>query len=225
MLHIPFENLDNFLGQQVILDMKRVYKKIILHNRGGFCYELNGLFYYLLKALGYQVTIMSARVHSISRGLGPEFDHMTLLVKLENDFYLADVGYGISFKSPLIIKPDQLQMDFNSYYKIEKSVDDVFTVLSSNDSQSFIKEYDFDLTSRSLVEFIDMCEFHNRNKDSHLTKERFITKAFKEGQVTLTDTKLTITSLGKTEKYAIRNLDEFKVKLFEYFKIRYRAIV
>ena len=98
MLSIPFEDLDIPDWDRIVLDLERIYQKIIPTKRGGFCYELNGLFHWLLTSLGFKVDMLSAHVFNHERkDLGPEFDHMTLLVHLEKD-YLVDVGFGDSFR-------------------------------------------------------------------------------------------------------------------------------
>ena len=74
-------------------------EKIVVHNRGGFCYELNGGFAWLLRQLGFEVTYLNARVYSRDGRLGMEFDHLALLVSIagSTDRWLADVGFGDSF--------------------------------------------------------------------------------------------------------------------------------
>ena len=98
MQAVPFENLSIHYKQPILLNEEALYKKIVEQNRGGFCYELNGLFAWLLRSLGYKVEMLSAGVITDSGGFGPEFDHMTLLVHLEED-YLVDVGSEILSKS------------------------------------------------------------------------------------------------------------------------------
>ena len=100
LLAVPFENLDIHLGREIAAHVASLWTKIIEQNRGGFCYELNGLFALLLRALGFQVDMLSAAVASSTGGFGPEFDHLTLLVHLEED-WIADVGFGESFRQPL----------------------------------------------------------------------------------------------------------------------------
>ncbi len=72
-------------------------------HRGGFCYELNGLFCELLIAMGFRVHMLSARVRRDEGGFGPEFDHMLLRVDLE-DPWLVDVGFGDSFVDPIVFR-------------------------------------------------------------------------------------------------------------------------
>jgi len=104
LLTVPFENLDIALGRKIALDQDSFIRKIAELRRGGFCYELNGAFAALLQALGFRVTLLSARVARRDGGESPEFDHLTLRVDLD-ETWLADVGFGESFLEPLRIKP------------------------------------------------------------------------------------------------------------------------
>src|SRR5574341_1384060 len=81
---VPFENLDIHLGRRIVLDEASFFDKIACHRRGGFCYELNGLFAALLRELGFNVTLLSAGVYEAEHDrFGPDCDHMVLLVQLE----------------------------------------------------------------------------------------------------------------------------------------------
>src|SRR5258706_8881452 len=84
LLAVPFENLDIGLGRPIVLDQAALFDKIVVRRRGGFCYELNGLFAALLRALGFEVTMLSAGVGRAGGGFGPEFDHLTLLVTTDH---------------------------------------------------------------------------------------------------------------------------------------------
>ena len=55
LLTVPFENLDIHLGHPIVLGEAHLFNKIVNHRRGGFCYELNGLFAALLRELGFEV--------------------------------------------------------------------------------------------------------------------------------------------------------------------------
>src|SRR5438093_8691000 len=80
LLSVTFENLDIHLGRPIILDQELFYNKIVRDRRGGYCYELNG---WLLRELGFRVSMLSAKVAGKNGGFSPDFDHMTLLVRLE----------------------------------------------------------------------------------------------------------------------------------------------
>ena len=100
---VPFENLSIHYGQPIILQEELLFNKIVRQHRGGFCYELNGLFAWLLRHLGFQVTLLSAGVPTAMLAiLVPNIDHLTLLIhQLSGIDWLADVGFGDSFRLPL----------------------------------------------------------------------------------------------------------------------------
>src|SRR5437763_9773497 len=93
MLAVPFENLDIHLGREIVLDDERLYAKIVERRRGGFCYELNGAFAALLRSLGFSVKKLAAGVARADGTFGPLFDHMALVVELE-ERWPASVGFG-----------------------------------------------------------------------------------------------------------------------------------
>src|SRR5215210_4041066 len=62
MLSVPFENLDIHLERVIVLDEDKLLSKVVGQRRGGFCYELNGAFAALLRALGFDVTMLAAGV-------------------------------------------------------------------------------------------------------------------------------------------------------------------
>ena len=117
MFAVPFENLDISLGRNIICDENRFLHKIVEEKRGGFCYEMNGAFAALLRALGFKVTLLSARVSNADGSEGPEFDHLALRVDLDEP-WLADVGFGDSFIEPLALEPDLDQEQFGKRYRL-----------------------------------------------------------------------------------------------------------
>src|SRR5271154_1096827 len=90
LLAVPFENLSIHLGEPIVLDQAALVAKVVQRRRGGFCYELNGAFAALLTALGYRVSMLSARVFGAGGLPSPPFDHLTLRVDLTEP-WLVDV--------------------------------------------------------------------------------------------------------------------------------------
>src|SRR5688500_9116416 len=86
---VPFENLSIHCGEPIVLAEDLLFTKIVESRRGGFCYEANGLFAALLRALGFEVAMLAAGVAKRDGGFGPIFDHMTLLVPVSEQ-WLAD---------------------------------------------------------------------------------------------------------------------------------------
>ena len=99
LLAVPFENLDIHLGRRLVLDREANYAKIVERCRGGWCFELNGLFAWLLEQLGFQVTLLGSNVHGTD-GVSQDLAHLLLRVDLEQPL-IVDVGFGEGVFAPL----------------------------------------------------------------------------------------------------------------------------
>src|SRR5512135_2350122 len=123
LLTVPFENLDIHLKRPLSMKDGDLFMKIVTRRRGGFCYELNGLFAALLRAIGFEVTLLSARCINADNSLSPEYDHLALLVQAPDDpeRYLADVGYGDFAIEPLSIAETGWQLQGDQAFKLERS--------------------------------------------------------------------------------------------------------
>jgi len=100
---VPFENLDVQLGRPVTLFAEDAYDKIVANNRGGWCYEQNGLFGWALTEMGFDVTRVAAAVIRQDRGDASLANHLCLLVSTSDSAatYLVDVGFGGSMIKPI----------------------------------------------------------------------------------------------------------------------------
>lgn len=100
---IPFENLDVVLGRTISLEPEALFEKLVVRKRGGYCFEQNGLFLEVLRALGFDAKPLSARVRlRHPREHTPARTHMFLRVVIDGEPWLADVGVGaVSLTAPL----------------------------------------------------------------------------------------------------------------------------
>lgn len=219
LYNIPFENLDIHSGRKIILDEDRLLGKIIDERRGGFCYELNGSFYVLLKKIGFDVKRISAGVYEKGEIFSPDFDHMALVIKMDENEYLADVGFGDSFLEPLKLKTDDIQKDRTGLFSITKSGDRDYYILSrSSDGRDFKPQYKFQLTPRELTEYDHMCTYHQTSPESHFMQKIICSKATEKGRITLSGLKLIITENKKKEQKDITE-NEFHSLLNKHFNI------
>ncbi|MGW1210651.1 arylamine N-acetyltransferase family protein [Streptomyces sp. NPDC002499] len=116
---VPFENLSVHLGEEIVLEEARLVEKIVGARRGGFCYELNGAFGALLTALGFEVTLLAARVHGGEGRLGIPYDHLALKVRtVDGSEWLADVGFGAHSHYPLAFGERGEQADPGGVFRI-----------------------------------------------------------------------------------------------------------
>lgn len=215
-LAVPFENLDIHRGVPISLDPDDLYTKIVERRRGGFCYELNGLFAMLLDSLGFAVTLLSARVTRATGGFGPEFDHLALRVDLDEP-WLADVGFGDSFRQPLRLTPDAEQTDGLGRYRI--TTDGADHVLQRYRDDVWAAQYAFSLTPHQLAEFEPMNIVQQTSPESHFTKRRMATLPTATGRITLADLRFISSSPGEREERTLADEEEAQAILREKFGI------
>jgi len=209
LFSIPFENLDIPLGRKIVCDEKSFLRKIVERRRGGFCYEMNGAFAALLRALGFKVTLLSARVPRENGSIGPEFDHLTLRVDLEQS-WLADVGFGESFLDPLRLEVGVEQVQDNGEFRIVEEQSSLHLERSAPGG-IWKRQYAFTLQPRRLDEFAPMCHHHQTSAESPFTSKRVCTLAMPDGRVTLSDRRLIVTRGGKRTERLLSEKQRQKV--------------
>lgn len=217
LLTVPFENLDIHWKRPIVLDVAKFYQKIVDEKRGGFCYELNGLFNELLRSLGFKTRLISARVFNGTEH-GPEFDHAAIIVTIGDDEYLADVGFGEFSTEPLRFSLGAEQHDPAGVFLIRRFDDEYFEV-AKRDGDGWKSEYIFKDVARELSEFTEMCNFQQYSPQSHFKKGKLCSILTESGRKTLTDSKLIVTSECAKSELAISSADLFYRNLWEQFKI------
>ena len=215
---VPFENLSIHADQPILLDDDALFAKIVTHGRGGFCYEVNGLFAALLRALGFEVAMLSAGVANGKGGFGPDFDHMTLLVTLE-ERWLADVGFGDSFREPLLLDERGEQRQGRRAYRILP--DDEHLILQQREEGAeWTPQYSFTLRPYEYGDYAAMCHYHQTSPESHFTQGRICTRATPEGRLTLSGSRFITTSeAGERREEAVASEEAFAALLREHFRI------
>jgi N-hydroxyarylamine O-acetyltransferase len=195
---VPFENLSIHAGEPIVLEEEALFRKIVERRRGGFCYEVNGLFAGLLRALGFDVAMLAAEVGRAAGGFGPNFDHMVLMVTLA-DRWLVDVGFGDSFLEPLLLDARTEQVQGASSFRI---VDDNshLILLRRNDGGDWKPQYRFTLQPYTFADYEEMCRFHQTSPDSHFTKGRICSLPTEDGRLTLSDMRLITTSTAQQSR-------------------------
>nr|XP_005489997.1 arylamine N-acetyltransferase, pineal gland isozyme NAT-3 [Zonotrichia albicollis] len=96
---IPYENLSIHCGERIELDLEPIYNKIVRKKRGGWCMENNYLLFWVLKTLGYNITLLGAKVYVPERDAYPEdINHLLLRVDLDGKSYIMDAGFGMAYQ-------------------------------------------------------------------------------------------------------------------------------
>ena len=194
-----------------------MFAKIVPRRRGGFCYELNGLFAALLRALGFQVTKLSAAVARDETAYGPPFDHMTVLVALE-ERWLVDVGFGDSFLEPLRLDSREIQVQADRAYRIE--TDGAYWRMSQRDSDGiWSNQFRFTLTPYQYADYAAMCHYHQTSPESHFTQRRVCSRATPEGRITLSGMRLITTQNGERQEQELTDEMAYAEALRTHFGI------
>lgn len=215
---VPFENLDIHLGVPIVLERDHVFRKIVLAGRGGFCYELNGLFFHLLQYLGYECWLISARVYEAPKKYSPPFDHMAILVRLKDKLYLVDVGFGDFSSKPIQIDLARETKDSERVFEVDLFYS--YHRIQIRQGQNRTPEYIFQLKPYNWHDFQPRSLFHQSNPKSHFQKGPVITQLTPAGRITLTDRKLLING----EAMPIDGQTDFERLLDRHFAINWKML-
>jgi len=218
---VPFENIDIQTGKPIRLDHAHFFEKIVARRRGGYCYEINGLFYWLLSQFGFDTQLISGGVVN-GKSAGREFDHLAILVLLNDKRWLVDAGYGDFSLKPLALQPGVVQSDGRNQYMIEESTFNGEKCLLASKwnskKQQFQPEYYFTTSPRELVDFSVMNEYQQLSPQSHFTQNLICSLPSPQGRTSIINNKLVLT--GPDGKNEIRfEMDELQGILDKYFNI------
>lgn len=215
LINIPFENIDIFENITLKLNIDSLFAKIVEEKRGGICYELNGLLLKLLKEIGYDVKYISGRI----REEGTDLDHVLLLVTIDNEKYIVDVGFKDNYLYPIKMVPNLIQENYRNNYKINKLENDKYQLIKIVDNEETIL-YTFTTEEKNLSDFEARCKYFENTPNTYFTNNPFSAIEREDGKIFITNKKLTITKGDKIENKDIKSKEEFYCYLEELFKIK-----
>ena len=204
---VPFENLSVHLGEEIVLEEKRLLDKVVGAGRGGFCYELNGLFGALLTALGFDVALLAARVYGDEGRLGIPYDHLALRVRTVDGgggAWLADVGFGTHSHYPLAYEERGEQMDPGGTFRVVASGPDAAGMGEGEAADLDVLrngklEYRLEVRPRVLGDFVAGAWWHSTSPASHFTRSLVCSRLTDDGgRITLSGRGLTVTAADGT---------------------------
>lgn len=217
---VPWENLDIYRGVRLSLDESEMIDKVVRQRRGGSCTELNTAFAWLLRNLGYRVTILGGDLAVGPDSYGQPNHHMLLLVDFGPDQpqYIADVGYGAGCLHPLPFVPDALVPDRSWRYRLVAAGEYWVVQRASKDSDTFASLYRFTTAPRSIADFAELVEWAETAPDSMWRKINCFL-ATPEGIVHLFGNRLSITVHGQTTDTWVRGEADLRRVLRKHFNL------
>ncbi|MFN8661996.1 MAG: arylamine N-acetyltransferase [Thermomicrobiales bacterium] len=223
---VPFENLDIHLGRPISLREEDLFAKVVERRRGGFCYELNGLFAALLRELGYTVTLLAAQFPREDGRSPIEHDHLVLSVAAPGMApVLADVAAGRSgFARPLAIEHDMEIFQAEAVASFRLLPDDGGVRLWRQEpGGAWERTYRFTWRPHQLSDFEPGCKYHQTSPESHFTQKRICTRMTSEGRITLADDVLITTRDGLRQEEHVRDNEAWLTALRNHFGIDLNA--
>ncbi|WP_210590074.1 arylamine N-acetyltransferase [Streptomyces sp. GESEQ-35] len=231
---IPFENLSIHLGEEIVLEEKRLLDKLVGARRGGFCYELNGTFGALLTTLGYDVTVLAARVYGDEGRLGIPHDHLALKVRtVDGGAWLADVGFGAHSHYPLAFEARAEQLDPGGVFRIVEAGPDAAGVRGGSAAATDLDverdgkpQYRLEMRPRVLGDFVAGAWWHSTSSASHFVRSLVCSRVTEDGgRITLSGRKFTVTAADGAREVAELGSDAEVLAVYrERFGIELAAV-
>ncbi|HUZ60430.1 MAG TPA: arylamine N-acetyltransferase [Hanamia sp.] len=215
---IPFENLSPLFGIPVKLDIKSLQQKMITEKRGGYCFEQNNLFRDVLETIGFQVKCLEARVvFNNSSDRLPARTHMLLLVTLDENIFIVDVGFGgMTPTMPLLLKTGVRQETTLEPFRLIYDSDHY--ILEAFVQENWKPLYHFDLQQQFLIDYELKNWFVATNPASHFLTNLMISRTANECRYALMNNQFSVHNLKKgTEKKILITVKEFREVLEDTF--------
>lgn len=214
---IPFENFDILLGRGIDLDPEKLFRKIILQPRGGYCFELNGLFLQLIQALEFNAVPLLARVHTRGRPSGRH--HQLSLVTIKGRDWIADVGFGANgLRAPIPFETDRINHQDGFEYRLVSS-SPYGTMLQIKERGRWQDLYSFDLEHVCDADIESGNHFTSTSPNSFFTWARVATIPNESGRTSLNDFSVTILSGEDVEEIELEPGKPYLDRINEYFGI------
>lgn len=212
---VPFENLDVQAGKVISLVPEDIVEKILKWHRGGYCYEVNGLFSMALKTLGIEHFYVAARP-MFYKERRPK-THMAIVAKLEEEHWLCDLGFGsYGLRQPLSLKDldTDTRQDHDCYKVSLQSCGEY--VLMARMHGEWVAQYAFDLQPQEWLDFAPANFLNSRHPEAIFVKQLLVILQTQEGRKILSHRVLKTWAHGKSSERQLTDR-EIPIVLHEEF--------
>ena len=216
-----FENLATVTGAPVLIDLASIEQKVLHSGRGGYCYELNHLFFALLLELGFDVRAISGRVvMNQPEGAWTARTHRLSLVTLDGVRYVTDVGFGgMVPTAPLLLDTEAEQATPHEPYRIEKQPDGY--MLRANVGGEWRPMYLFDLQRQEDIDYTLGNWYVSTHPESPFAKRLMVARTGDGWRRTLNNGSFAVHHMGAdSERREVADVDELIEVLEQEFGLR-----
>ncbi|MDF1663842.1 MAG: arylamine N-acetyltransferase [Planctomycetota bacterium] len=219
ILNIPFENFDVLFGKPPKLGPQSTFKKLVVNNRGGYCFEMNGLFKAVLDQLGFSTKAHVARVLMGSAPVETKPQtHKVLTVELDGQTYFADVGFGGGgLLEPILLEEGIEHRQSDESIRLE--FEDGRYFLQTGIQGQWINTYCFTLAECFPIDFVVANHYTATHPDSKFTKQVVCNRRTRDGGYYLAGRELKRRRGQVSETQSIEGPEEYLTLLKEVFAL------
>ena len=218
---IPFENFDIQLGRGIDLAPGAIFDKLVRRMRGGYCFELNGLFLMALQAFGFDVRPLLGRVHITGRPSGR--GHQIEMVTIGGTQWIADVGFGAGTpRTPIPLRFDHPTSHEGQTVRLVDS-NPWGIMLQALTNDQWMDLYSFDLGHVCQADIDYGNHFTSTHPSSLFVLARVAALPVERGVLTLFDTSFKRSIAGRDEEVALEEGPSYLDALRTYFGIELHA--
>jgi N-hydroxyarylamine O-acetyltransferase len=217
LFSVPFENLDVQAGKIVSLVPEDIVDKIIVRKRGGYCFEVNGLFAMALEALGIPYQFVAAR--PMMYPVRKPKTHMAIVVKTDGEQWLCDLGfgsYGIRAPMRLDMLDAEIEQDFDTF--MLSMANEREYLLQALVEGKWADQFAFDTSPQEWIDFVPANYLSSTHPDAIFVQKLVVVLHNPKGRVSLSGDILKSVTEGRTEKQTIRP-EEIEAILSSRFRL------
>lgn len=223
--NIPYENLSIHLNESISIEPEAIFQKLVVNRRGGYCFEMNGLFYAVLQEIGFDVSLLQGRVWYMQereRDNPMARSHMVLAIQLAGETWIADVGFGgAGIYEPLPFVMDNIQTQFGTPYRL--LADDTFGTMMQCEHPilGWMDMYSFEQQPHFPTDYVHTNYFLSHSPESFFVQNKVVTIAKPEGRYILHNMNFKTPTSEKT----VASEQEYQAILEQYFGVHLREVV
>lgn len=198
---VPFENLDVLAGRGVSLAPEAIVDKLVHRRRGGYCFEVNGLFALALTALGVAHRYLGCRPTNLPTRRPRT--HMALLLALEGEDWLCDLGFGrYGMRAPMrLADAGAIRQGYDEYQLVAAGPGEYH--FRARVEGEWMAQYSFDLCPMEWVDFQPANWFTSTHPETLFTRHRIVMRQTPEGRVILFDDQLKTIHHGRSHSRTV----------------------
>lgn len=220
---VPFENLDVYHGRRIpSLNTNDLFDKIVVNRRGGYCFELNGLFWRLLESLGFKTWCCAAKI-VLHRNYPMPLVHRVVLVELKGKKYFCDVGFGGPVPYEPIEIHTEITQDSSEDVRYRFSRDNDWTTLLIQKGREYTPLMVFREEPNDPVDFIPLNTFCAVSLEEPFLKKNMVQIASEHGRYSIDGNVFRMTEMNNVWETVLTNEEHLRSVLEEYFGIVYNG--